>query len=206
VPAAKKLDVMLTTVSVIGLAAVTAGLAFGVGLVPLDTAIASPDRGPEGTLGVGERTVAPYQGPESADDKVAVEALGDATKPMLTAVARKAAPVPAARTAARPARSASSRGATGGWSSARASWYGPGFYGRKTASGATLTQGMMNVAHRSMAFGTRIQFEYRGRTCVAVVNDRGPYVGGRLFDLGPGTAAALGFGGVGTVRYRVLGR
>ena len=69
-----------------------------------------------------------------------------------------------------------------------------------------LTEGMMNVAHRSMAFGTRIQFEYNGRTCVAVVNDRGPFVAGRTFDLGPGTAAALGFSGVGTVRYRILGR
>ncbi len=86
------------------------------------------------------------------------------------------------------------------------SWYGPGFYGRKTASGAVLTQGMMNVAHRSLPFGTQIQFEYNGHTCTAVVNDRGPYAGGRTFDLGPGTATALGFGGVGTVKYRILGR
>lgn len=91
-----------------------------------------------------------------------------------------------------------------GWQMARASWYGPGFYGRKTASGAVLTEGMMNVAHRSMAFGTRIEFRYKGRTCVAVVNDRGPFVAGRTFDLGPGTAQALGFSGVGTVEWRRL--
>ena len=99
-----------------------------------------------------------------------------------------------------------SRGTSSGWSSAKASWYGPGLFGNKTASGAVLTQGMMNVAHKSMAFGTKIQFEYKGKTATAVVNDRGPFIAGRVFDLGPGTAAALGFGGVGTVRYRVLGK
>jgi len=91
-----------------------------------------------------------------------------------------------------------------GWQTSKASWYGPGFYGNKTASGAVLTPGMMNVAHRSLAFGTRIEFRYKGRTCVAVVNDRGPFVAGRVFDLGPGTAAALGFSGVGTVEWRVV--
>jgi rare lipoprotein A (peptidoglycan hydrolase) len=52
----------------------------------------------------------------------------------------------------------------------------------------------------------RIEFTYRGRSCIAVVRDRGPYVGGRVFDLGPGTARALGFSGVGSVNYRILGR
>jgi rare lipoprotein A (peptidoglycan hydrolase) len=63
---------------------------------------------------------------------------------------------------------------------------------------------MMNVAHRSMAFGTRIEFRYGGRTAVAVVNDRGPFIAGMTFDLGPGTAKALGFSGVQTVEWRVL--
>jgi len=98
----------------------------------------------------------------------------------------------------------SSTAPSSGWKTARVSWYGPGFYGNKTAHGEVLTPGMMNVAHRSLAFGTRIEFRYKGRTCVAVVNDRGPFVAGRVFDLGPGTAAALGFSGVGTVEWRVL--
>jgi rare lipoprotein A (peptidoglycan hydrolase) len=72
------------------------------------------------------------------------------------------------------------------------------------AGGGTLQPGSMVVAHRSLPFGTRIEFSYKGRTCVAVVQDRGPFVGGRTFDLGPGTAKALGFGGVGTVDYRIL--
>lgn len=93
---------------------------------------------------------------------------------------------------------------TAGWQTAKASWYGPGLYGNKTASGAVLTTGMMNVAHKTLAFGTRIEFRYKGRTCVAVVNDRGPFIAGRTFDLGPGTAKALGFSGVGTVQWRVV--
>ena len=96
--------------------------------------------------------------------------------------------------------------ATPAWSTAKVSWYGPGFYGNRMAGGGTLTTTSMVVAHRSLPFGTEIEFEYGGRTCVAVVQDRGPYIAGRTFDLGPGTAQTLGFGGVGTVRYRILER
>lgn len=91
-----------------------------------------------------------------------------------------------------------------GWRRAKVSWYGPGFIGNTMAGGGTLEWGSMVVAHRSLPFGTRIEFSYNGTTCVAVVQDRGPFVGGRTFDLGPGTAAALGFSGVGTVDYRIL--
>jgi rare lipoprotein A (peptidoglycan hydrolase) len=91
-----------------------------------------------------------------------------------------------------------------GWRSAVASWYGPGFYGNTMASGQILTETSMVVAHRTLPFGTRIEFSYHGRTCVAVVMDRGPYSSGRTFDLGPGTAKALGFSGVATVQYRIL--
>lgn len=93
---------------------------------------------------------------------------------------------------------------TAGWNTAKVSWYGPGFYGNTMAGGGVLTTSSMVVAHRSMAFGTRIEFRYKGRTCVAVVNDRGPFIAGRTFDLGPGTAQALGFSGVGTVEWRVV--
>ena len=55
---------------------------------------------------------------------------------------------------------------------------------------------MMNVAHKTMPFGTKITFYWKGRKACAVVNDRGPYAGGREFDLGPGTAVSLGFSGV----------
>ena len=91
---------------------------------------------------------------------------------------------------------------TGPTNTSTSSWYGPGFVGRHTASGAVLTAGMMNVAHKSMPFGTKLTFYYDGRKACAVVNDRGPYVHGREFDLGPGTAVALGFGGVQQVGWR----
>jgi len=93
-----------------------------------------------------------------------------------------------------------------GWQSARVSWYGPGFYGHTMAGGGQLTPTSMVVAHRSLPFGTRIQFSYKGRKVTAVVRDRGPFVGGRVFDLGPGTAKALHFSGVGTVNYRIISR
>lgn len=96
------------------------------------------------------------------------------------------------------------RGTKGGWSRAKVSWYGPGFYGNTMAGGGKLRRDSMVVAHRSMKFGTRIEFSYRGRTVTAVVRDRGPYIHGRVFDLGPGTAKALGFSGVGVVKYRIL--
>jgi rare lipoprotein A (peptidoglycan hydrolase) len=92
----------------------------------------------------------------------------------------------------------------GSWRKARVSWYGPGFYGRTMAGGGKLTPKSMVVAHRSLPFGTKIEFSYRGRTCIAVVRDRGPFVRGRTFDLGPGTAKALRFSGVGTVRWRIV--
>lgn len=93
---------------------------------------------------------------------------------------------------------------TGAWQTARVSWYGPNFYGNTMAGGGTLTPDSMVVAHRSMDFGTKIEFRYNGRTCVAVVQDRGPFIAGRVFDLGPGTAKALGFSGVGNVEWRVV--
>lgn len=193
---------------VLGVVAIIVGGAFGLGFGS-EIAGAAPQEIPPGTLGIGERTIAPLGTPTDASDKIAVVA-AERPSTMVTAVERKDAPLPkpAPKPATRTNGSAASRSGSSsdGWSSARVSWYGPGFYGRSTASGAILTQGMMNVAHKSLAFGTRIQFEYNGKTCVAVVNDRGPYVGGRIFDLGPGTASALGFSGVGTVKYRILGR
>lgn len=88
----------------------------------------------------------------------------------------------------------------GPWRTALCSWYDEP---QPLAGGGYLKPGMMIVAHKTLPFGTRIQFSYHGRTCIAVVKDRGPYVGQREFDLGPGTAAALGFDGVDRVAYRI---
>lgn len=76
--------------------------------------------------------------------------------------------------------------ARGGWGVARCSNYGPGSYGHRTANGTVVGPDSMIVAHKTLPFGTVIEFEYGGRRAVAVVADRGPYVAGREFDLGPG--------------------
>jgi hypothetical protein len=77
-----------------------------------------------------------------------------------------------------------------------ASWYGEG---QRLACGGALTPGMMGVAHKTLPCGTMVTIRHRGRQVRVPVVDRGPYVGGREWDLGPGVRAALGFDGVGTV-------
>lgn len=134
---------------------------------------------------------------EDADTVAAAGLLAHAKKRIT--VQKVAKKVAAKRIAAKPGRVSAS-----GWRSARVSWYGPGFYGNTMAGGGKLRRDSMVVAHRSMPFGTRIEFSYRGQSVIAVVRDRGPFIHGRVFDLGPGTAKALGFGGVGTVKYRIL--
>jgi len=76
---------------------------------------------------------------------------------------------------------------------AGASWYEDG---GNTACGFHAHYG---VANRTLPCGTQVEFQYNGRSVTATVDDRGPYVGGRDWDLNQNTAAVLGFGGVGTV-------
>lgn len=80
-----------------------------------------------------------------------------------------------------------------------ASWYGPGFYGNRTACGQTFHAGIMGVAHKTLPCGTRLTFR-RGTNLVhARVVDRGPFHAGREFDLSPAVKQALGFGSTGPV-------
>ncbi len=75
----------------------------------------------------------------------------------------------------------------------RASWYGPGFYGRRTASGETLEPGSFTAAHRSLPFGTlvRVTNLSNGRSVVVRINDRGPHRRHRIIDLAHGAATEL---------------
>jgi rare lipoprotein A len=70
--------------------------------------------------------------------------------------------------------------------------------GSRTASGARLDPGAMTAAHRSYPFGSRIRVTNRrnGRSVVVTVNDRGPFVRGRIVDVTPAAAHALGFSGL----------
>ena len=82
---------------------------------------------------------------------------------------------------------------------ANASWYGPGFYGQRTGCGGRLGYSQIGVAHKSLPCGTRVTFRHNGRTVTAPVIDRGPYVGGREYDLTSATAQRLGFRGHGAI-------
>lgn len=86
---------------------------------------------------------------------------------------------------------------------AGATWYGPGFYGQRTACGQVLRPGTIGVAHRSLPCGTTVKFAYRGHYLVTRVIDRGPYTRGNAWDLTNGARQALGFEGAGRVRYAV---
>lgn len=92
---------------------------------------------------------------------------------------------------------------SGAWQTGVASHYGRSFTGRG-ASGAEIGPYSMIVAHKSLPFGTLIEFEYEGRRAVASVQDRGPHTPGRDFDLGPGVVRVLDFSGVHEVRYRII--
>jgi rare lipoprotein A len=92
---------------------------------------------------------------------------------------------------------------TGNWQVGVASHYGINFTGRG-ANGEPIGPYTMMVAHKTLPFGTLIEFEYNGKRAVAKVADRGPYTPGRDFDLGPGVVRVLGFNGVHQVRYRII--
>jgi rare lipoprotein A len=90
--------------------------------------------------------------------------------------------------------------------SGHASWYGPGFHGRRTANGETFNSNGMTAAHRSLPFGSRVRVvnQKTGRSVVVRINDRGPFIGGRVIDLARGAARQLGMDGVATVSlYRL---
>ncbi|MDQ3571599.1 MAG: septal ring lytic transglycosylase RlpA family protein [Actinomycetota bacterium] len=80
---------------------------------------------------------------------------------------------------------------------AYASWYGPGFYGNRTACGQTLTSSTVGVAHKSLPCGTKVTFRHSGNTVTAPVIDRGPYIAGREYDLTSALRSKLGFGSTG---------
>jgi peptidoglycan lytic transglycosylase len=90
-------------------------------------------------------------------------------------------------------------GRLNGYRAAYASWYGPGLYGNRLGCGGRLRPGRIGVAHRTLPCGTKLTLRHRGRTVRVRVIDRGPYVGGREFDLTEATAKRLRFRGHGTV-------
>ena len=82
---------------------------------------------------------------------------------------------------------------------AAVSWYGPGLYGNKLSCGGRLTPGTLGVAHKTLPCGAHVTLRRGDRVIRVRVVDRGPYVGGREFDLTSATRAKLRFGGVGSL-------
>ncbi len=89
-----------------------------------------------------------------------------------------------------------------------ASWYGPGFFGNRTANGEVFRPGTMTAAHRTLPFGTKVKVTnlWNGRSAIVRINDRGPFHGNRIIDLAHGAAQNLGLvaSGVAQVRLEVV--
>jgi rare lipoprotein A len=86
-----------------------------------------------------------------------------------------------------------------------ASYYGPGFHGRRTASGEIFDMHELVAAHRTLPLGTvaRVTNLANGRSVVLRINDRGPYIKGRILDVSKGAAKVLAFLRAGTTRVRI---
>jgi rare lipoprotein A len=100
-----------------------------------------------------------------------------------------------------------SMASSGGHSfSGMASYYG-NESGSRTASGQHFNQNAMTCAHRSLPFGTKLRVTHGGSSVIVTVNDRGPFVRGRVLDLSTGAARAIGLtgAGVGRVIAEVVG-
>jgi peptidoglycan lytic transglycosylase len=80
-----------------------------------------------------------------------------------------------------------------------ASFYG-NETGSRTASGQRFNQNAMTAAHRSLPFGTKLRVTHRGQSVIVTINDRGPFIRGRVLDLSTGAARAIGLTGAGVGR------
>lgn len=87
----------------------------------------------------------------------------------------------------------------------KASWYGPGFHGKKTANGEVYDQMSFTAAHKSLKFGTllKITNPKNNKSVIVRINDRGPYIHGRDLDLSKAAALELGFVKKGVTRIKV---
>ncbi len=86
-----------------------------------------------------------------------------------------------------------------------ASWYGPDFHGKRTANGARFDQNALTAAHQTLPLPSKLQVTNleNGRTLAVTVNDRGPFVRGRIIDLSRRSAQLLGFDAKGTAQVRL---
>jgi rare lipoprotein A len=86
-----------------------------------------------------------------------------------------------------------------------ASWYGPGFHGKRTASGERFDQNDLTAAHRQLPLGSEVKVTNleNGRAITVAINDRGPYIKGRVIDLSKAAARRLGIVEEGVAKVRI---
>jgi len=87
-----------------------------------------------------------------------------------------------------------------------ASWYGPGFHGKKTANGERFNTHTLTAAHKTLPFDTKVRVtnERTGKSVVVRINDRGPYAHGRVIDLSKAAAEAVGLSDIAQVTLAAL--
>jgi rare lipoprotein A len=112
-------------------------------------------------------------------------------------------PPPPAPTRTAPSRAPIVQGETG-----IASWYGHPYHGRKTANGETYNMYEMTAAHRTLPFNTQVRVHdlENGKDVQVRINDRGPFVEGRIIDLSYASAQAMGMPSIARVSLEILGR
>jgi len=86
----------------------------------------------------------------------------------------------------------------------KAPWYGPGFHGKKTASGERFNKNALTAAHRSYPFGTKLRLTYKGKSVIVRINDRGPFIKSRQLDMSQAAARKLGCHGVCVIDMKKL--
>lgn len=172
--------------------------------------------GPAYVCGGGEATAKPKTAAKAKAP--AVKSTASATAPKAKKVAKAATPkkaiaasddTPKAKVKKKVASKASSGGGSGG-QSGMASWYGGNFHGRKTANGETYNMNALTAAHKTLPFGTRVRVTNtrNGDSVEVRINDRGPFIAGRVIDLSRAAAGQIGLTntGVAPVKVTILGK
>ncbi|WP_439113066.1 septal ring lytic transglycosylase RlpA family protein [Hydrogenophaga sp.] len=161
----------------------------------------------EGALAPASRAAAPVAPPSKSSAQVrapkpAVEPLDAASA--LSVSGEQPEVAAAAETAAPSAAASGSPSAV--FAKGRASWYGPRFHGRRTASGERFDMHALTAAHKTLPFGTRVRVRsvHTGKEVVVRINDRGPYKHQRIIDLSRAAAVALGVRDRGVTEVHLL--
>lgn len=181
--------------------------ATGVVVFTISLLLAAPAQSQARTVTRDETSIArllPASSVEHAAERQSSLALARSVR-RLPAAPSPPTPAPAPRPTPAPAVSAAVLGiSTGPGSTVIASWYGPGFYGNRTACGQLYTPQIMGVAHRTLPCGTTLRLEFRGAVIEVAVIDRGPFIAGRTLDLSNASRQALRCTDLCPVRMQLL--